>query len=260
MMICNFSGVAFSIFGLNIHWYSLAYIVGILAAWKITIALIKQTDLRVSERDIEEFISYVVIGIILGGRLGHVLLYDFHYYYTHPLEIIQIWKGGMSFYGGFTGIVIASYLFCKSRKIQFLQFIDIWAISAPIGLFFGRIANLINGELLGKAANVPWAIVFKDGIPRHPSQIYEALLEGLLLFIIMLFSWKKQCYKQHGNLSGIFCSGYGLARFSAEFFRMPDSHFSQLLLDATSFNLNQYISIAMFVLGLFLIHKSKRYE
>ncbi len=258
-MICDFSNVAFYIFGLPIYWYSLAYIFGIIIALKLTAFFMKKSNNLYELKYLDDFIGSIVIGIILGGRLGHVLFYDFDFYWNHPIEIIKIWKGGMSFFGGFIGVVISTFLFCRKRKIQFMKFIDIWSISVPIGLFFGRIANFINGELLGKPSHlIPWNVVFKDEIPRHPSQIYEAILEGTVLFIIMLFSYYKRQDVFQGRLSGIFCLGYGICRFIGEIFREPDSLFSWELYFQTGFNLNQYMCLLIISLGVILIYKSKK--
>lgn len=201
--------------------------------------------------------SYVVLGIIIGGRTGHILFYEFDYYVNHCDEILKLWKGGMSFFGGFLGVIIATFIFCRKKKINFLNFIDLWSVSVPIGLFFGRIANFINGELLGKTSTVSWCVIFQDGIPRHPSQIYEAFLEGIFLFFVMIFSFHKKCFAREGMLSGIFCCGYGIARFIGEIFREPDSDFSYKLIHLFKINLNQFLSIGIFLLGFVLIYRKK---
>lgn len=252
-MICNFSPIAFSVFGFGIHWYSLAYIFGLILALQLTTRLSVKFGNVFPKETINDFISYAIGGIIIGGRLGYVFFYDWQYYSSYPLEIFKVWKGGMSFYGGFLGVIIATIIFCRKKQIEFLGFIDLWSISVPIGLFLGRIANFINGELLGTPSNVPWHVIFQDGIPRHPSQIYEAILEGILLFVIMILSASQKLYKIKGALSGIFCLGYGVARFIAEFFREPDSSLSMALVQSTGFNLNQYFSIAIAVLGIVVL-------
>ncbi|MDR2067390.1 MAG: prolipoprotein diacylglyceryl transferase [Holosporaceae bacterium] len=259
-MVFDFSNVAFSLFGFSVHWYSLAYILGIFIALKLTIFFARKSRSAISMPQLEDFLGAAVFGIIVGGRLGHVLFYDSGFFFAHPIEIFKIWKGGMSFYGGFLGILVVAYRFCVKRGINFLKFMDLWSIGVPQGLFWGRIANFINGELLGKESNVAWNVVFRDGIPRHPSQIYEALGEGALLFLIMLWSFKKRYYRRRGRLSGIFCLGYGAARFAAEIFREPDSMFSRLLLYHSGLNLNQYLSISMALLGISLIFKSSSRE
>jgi phosphatidylglycerol:prolipoprotein diacylglycerol transferase len=256
-MICNFSRIAFSVFGYPVHWYSLAYIFSILVAVPITRWLAGKSNGEFQKKFINEFIDYAIAGIILGGRLGHVLLYDFDYYSAHPEEILKIWKGGMSFYGGFSGVVVAAFLFCRSRHLEFLKFMDLWAVSVPIGLFLGRIANFINGELLGRSTDVAWAVIFLDGAPRHPSQLYEAFSEGILLFILLLSSFfYGKGYRESGRLCGTFCAGYGTARFVCEFFREADSKFSRQLLLATGMNINQYISVGLFALGIYLLYNS----
>lgn len=256
-MVCNFSKVAFYIFGLPIHWYSLAYIFGILLAMVLTEQLAKKIKSEITKEQIESFLNYAIIGIIVGGRLGHVLFYELEDYLANPIEILKIWQGGMSFYGGFLGVSAAFYIFCRKNKIDLWNFIDLWVVGIPIGLFFGRIANLINGELLGKPSEqISWYVIFiHDGIKRHPSQIYEAIMEGIFLFIVMIFSFYKGAYKIPKKLSGIFCLGYGFARFLCEFFREPDSVFSYQLYFDTGLNFNQYLSLAAFLLGLFLIRK-----
>ncbi|MBR1734048.1 MAG: prolipoprotein diacylglyceryl transferase [Alphaproteobacteria bacterium] len=266
-MFCNFSPVAFHVFNFPIHWYSLAYIFGILFAFLLAMHLRKTIEqnfnknmkgdiFKISSKDdLEEFLNYAVIGIVIGGRLGHVLFYDFDYYITSPAEIFKVWRGGMSFFGGFLGSITSAAIFCYYKKINFLHFADLWSVGVPIGLFFGRIANFINGELLGKESDIAWAVVFKDGLTRHPSQLYEAFGEGVLLFCLMLFfAYVKRVYAYKGGLSGIFCIGYGIARFICEFFREPDSLFSYELLINTGLNINQYMSIAIFALGAILLY------
>jgi phosphatidylglycerol:prolipoprotein diacylglycerol transferase len=257
-MHCDFSRVAFYVFGLPIYWYALAYIVGILATLYLGKVYLKKTRSAIAPEHLDVFINYAVGGIVVGGRLGHVLFYDFWYYCANPKEILCIWHGGMSFFGGFTGVVLMACLFCKRHRINMLEFTDLWSIGTPIGLFLGRLANFVNGELLGKSSDIAWAVVFSDGVLRHPSQIYEAILEGIVLFAVMIVSFYKQCHKFPGRLSGIFCSAYGILRFTAEFFREPDSDFSWLLLQKTALNLNQYICIGIFILGCVIIRMRKK--
>ena len=260
-MICNFSPIAFKIFGFPVHWYSFAYIFGIIFAFNLTKFLMKKAQYNIDPKLLDDFVSVIVLGIILGGRIGHVLFYDFGYYSQNPLEIIKIWKGGMSFFGGFIGIVVTTYFFCKKNRLRFLNFIDYWSVGVPIGLFFGRIANFINGELLGKPnSSIAWKVIFRDGIPRHPSQLYEAALEGVVLFSLMIFAFYKRHYESEGRLSGIFCFGYGINRFIGECFREPDSLFSWNLFLKTGINLNQYFCLLIMGLGMFLIYKSLKHE
>ena len=260
-MVCNFSPIAFKIFGLPVHWYSFAYIFGIIFAFKLTQYLMKKSQYDINLKLLDDFVGVIVLGVILGGRIGHVLFYDFEYYSQNPLEIIQIWKGGMSFFGGFIGIVVATYFFCKKNRLNFLNFIDYWSVGTPIGLFFGRIANFINAELLGKpSSSIAWNVMFKDGISRHPSQIYEAILEGIVLFLIMIYAFYKKQYQSDGRLSGIFCVGYGINRFIGEYFREPDSLVSWNLFFKTGINLNQYFCFIIIGLGVFLIYRSLENE
>ena len=257
-MICDFSPVAFQIFGFSIHWYSFAYIFGLLIAVKLTEFLAVRSEQSEHLMFARDFLNYAIIGIVVGGRLGHVLFYGLQYYTENYFEILKVWKGGMSFFGGFVGVVFVTYVYCRKQKIDFLRFIDLWAVSVPIGLFLGRIANFINGELLGKATYSPWYVIFADGVPRHPSQLYEAFLEGVLLFLIMIFAFYKKAHKYHGMLSGIFCVGYGVARIIGEFFREPDSLFSAELLHAYGINLNQLMSVGIILLGSALIYRSTK--
>lgn len=261
-MVCEFSNVAFTVFGFPIHWYSFAYIIGIISALKLTEFLIKKSKVSIDIKLLDEFIGAAILGIIVGGRLGHVLFYDFDFYLRNPIEILEVWKGGMSFFGGFLGVLAASAYFCRVHKINFLTFMDFWSVGVPIGLFLGRVANFINGELLGKpCSNIPWAVVFKDGVLRHPSQIYEALLEGIVLFCVMLISFKKKQYLMRGRLCGIFCWGYGVCRMIGECFREPDSILSWNLYFATGLNLNQYFSLILISIGVVLtLHASLKYD
>jgi phosphatidylglycerol---prolipoprotein diacylglyceryl transferase len=212
-----------------VRWYALAYIVGIIAGWFYARTII------VSERlwggpapftvlDFDDFVIWITLGIILGGRTGYVLFYNFPYFAAHPLEIPQLWNGGMSFHGGLIGCTVAVVLFALHRRIAVLSLADVTAAVAPIGLFLGRIANFINGELWGRPSDVPWAMVFPNGgpIPRHPSQLYEAALEGVVLFIVLSVLVRAGALKRPGVVTGCFALGYGMARITCEFFREPD--------------------------------------
>jgi phosphatidylglycerol---prolipoprotein diacylglyceryl transferase len=212
-----------------VRWYALAYIVGIITGWFYARAII------VSERlwggpapfavlDFDDFVIWITLGIILGGRTGYVLFYNFPYFAAHPLEIPQLWNGGMSFHGGLIGCTVAVVLFALHRRIPVFSLADVTAAVAPIGLFLGRIANFINGELWGRPTDVPWAMVFPNGgpIPRHPSQLYEAALEGVVLFIALGLLVRAGALKRPGVVTGCFALGYGVARITCEFFREPD--------------------------------------
>ncbi len=211
-----------------IRWYSLAYIFGILAGWwlgkKIIRHILRNTNLKFKLSDFDDLISYLIISIILGGRLGYIIFYNLNYYLSNPYEIIKVWEGGMSFHGALIGIVIGTYLFSKTKKVSTLFMLDIIACVSPIGIFFGRIANFINSELVGKVTNVYWSVIFPaiDMLPRHPSQLYEAILEGVVLFLILNFLvFRKK--NRIGESSSLFLIFYGSFRIISEVFREPDA-------------------------------------
>ncbi len=225
-----FDPVLISIGPFAIRWYALAYICGILLGWAYARALIRRERLwggpaPMSVLDYDDFILWVTFGIILGGRAGYVLFYNPAHFAAHPLEILQLWNGGMSFHGGFAGCVVAVILFARRRGIPILSLGDVTCAVGPIGLLLGRIANFINGELWGRAADVPWAMVFPGGggVPRHPSQLYEAALEGLLLLIVLALLVRGGALKRPGFILGAFALGYGIARSICELFREPDA-------------------------------------
>ena len=212
-----------------VRWYALAYIVGIIAGWFYARAII------VSERlwggaapftvlDFDDFVIWITLGIILGGRTGYVLFYNLPFFAAHPLEIVRLWNGGMSFHGGLIGCAVAIVLFARHQRIPMLSLADVTTAVAPIGLFLGRLANFINGELWGRPTDVPWAMVFPNGgpLPRHPSQLYEAALEGVVLFIVLGILVRSGALKRPGAVTGAFALGYGIARITCEFFREPD--------------------------------------
>jgi phosphatidylglycerol---prolipoprotein diacylglyceryl transferase len=214
---------------LAIRWYALAYIVGILLGWLYARRLIGSEKYwggpaPMTVVDFDDFVLWVTLGIILGGRTGYVLFYNAGYFAAHPAEIAQLWKGGMSFHGGFLGCVLAVLLFAHRRRISFLSLGDVTCAAGPIGLFLGRIANFINGELWGRPSDVPWAMVFPNGgpLPRHPSQLYEAALEGLVLFAMLYVLVRRGALKRPGTIIGAFALGYGMFRIFCELFREPD--------------------------------------
>ena len=250
MFINNFDPVAIEIFSLEIRWYSLSYIAGILIGWLLAKYLfINDKNIK---NQIDDYISYLIVGLILGGRIGYILFYNLNYYLENILDIFKIWQGGMSFHGGLVGIIIASYLFAKKYKNNIFKYLDIIALVAPIGIFFGRIANFINSELYGYPTSVPWAVQFVqiDNLYRHPSQLYEAALEGLLLFIILLYFWNKNFLEKTGKLSALFLIFYSFFRFIVEFFRVPDEQLGYLILNLT---IGQLISLIFFIFGIVLI-------
>ena len=248
MFINNFDPVAFQVFSLEIRWYSLAYIMGILLGWfhckKILINNNKLFKL------FDDLITYLIIGIILGGRMGYILFYNLEYYLNNLPEIIMIWNGGMSFHGGLLGVILATIIFSKKHKINTYIFLDLIALAAPIGLFFGRIANFINSELYGRETDIWWSVKFVtiDNVSRHPSQIYEAIFEGLILFYLLNYLSKKQYFKNPGLISLTFIIFYSIFRFGIEFFREPDSQIGYLFYELT---MGQIISILFFFLGIF---------
>ena len=213
MFINNFDPVAFEVFSLEIRWYSLAYIFGIVLGWIYCKKKLIKDPIVLDLFD--DFITYLIIGIILGGRIGYALFYNFSYYINNPLEILMVWNGGMSFHGGLIGVILSCVIFGKKHKINSFIFLDLVALSAPIGIFFGRIANFINSELYGRATDLPWGVQFVliDNIKRHPSQIYEAFFEGIILFFILNYLFRRKYIVTPGKLSALFLIFYSLFRF-----------------------------------------------
>ena len=241
---------------LTIRWYSLAYVFGILLGWwygkKIILKKFKLFDKKLNLRDFDDLISYIIISIIIGGRLGYIIFYNPQYYFNNPLDILKIWEGGMSFHGALLGIVYGTYIFSVKRKIQALLLLDIIACVAPMGIFLGRIANFINGELVGKVTSVTWSVIFPniDMMPRHPSQLYEAFLEGVLLFFILNRIIFKDWYKV-GTCSYLFLIFYGTFRVIAEFFREPDIHLGYLF---NLFSMGTILSLVMILFGFVMLN------
>ena len=257
MFINNFDPVAIQIFSLEIRWYSIAYIIGILIGW------ILSKKIFISNNEIKEkfddFITYVILGIIIGGRLGYVIFYNFNYYVNNFFDIFKIWQGGMSFHGGLIGIIIASILFSKKNNHNPYNYLDIISIVAPVGIFFGRLANFINSELYGTETNLPWAVKFiqVDDLYRHPSQLYEAFFEGILLFLILIYFRNKGFLNKPGYISGLFLIFYSVFRFFIEFFRVPDEHLGYLILNLT---MGQIISFIFFIMGVYLITTKNEFK
>ena len=251
MFINNFDPVAFQILSLEIRWYSLAYIIGIILGWVYCKKkLIKDQHIMGL---FDDFITYLIIGVILGGRLGYALFYNLKYYLENPFEILMVWNGGMSFHGGLIGVIVATLLFSSKHKVNHFIFLDLVSLSAPIGIFFGRISNFINSELIGRATDLPWSVKFIliDNIKRHPSQLYEAFFEGIILFLLGEYFFRKNYLQSPGKISGLFLIFYSLFRFFTEFFRSPDSQIGYLVLNLT---LGQLISILFLIIGTLLFY------
>ncbi len=240
-----------------VKWYGLAYVVGLVLGWRYVLRLAKRPPHAAKPVDLDDFFVWAMVGVVLGGRVGYVLFYQFDAFLANPAKILAIWEGGMSFHGGFLGVMVAEIWFVRRRGLQFLPFVDLIACAVPIGLFLGRIANFINGELWGRASDAPWAMVFPHAgpYPRHPSQLYEALLEGIVLFLVMHLVWRRESLRMRaGLLTGVFMLGYGLARIVSEFFREPDVFLGFFVAGTT---MGQWLSLPMALVGAFLIVRSK---
>lgn len=272
-------------FEFALRWYALAYIVGLILAWRIVVRLMKRPDLwrkkpPMDPAQPEDLLTWIIIGVVLGGRLGFVLFYQPGYYLAHPAEILMIWQGGMAFHGGILGVIVATWLYCRRYKIPLIETGDAIAVSAPVGLFLGRIANFINAELWGRPTDLPWGVIFPGGAAqdcpgviglcaRHPSQLYEAALEGLILGLVLLWlAYRKGALKRPGMLIGVFLAGYGAARFLVEFARQPDAQFISegnplglaWHVGGIGLTQGQALSAPMILIGLFLILRTRRHE
>lgn len=249
----NIDPVAFEFGPFAIRWYALAYIAGILLAWRYCIYLTRRDELRPNAKDIDDFVTWAVVGIVLGGRLGYALFYSLGHYLQNPLDVLKVWEGGMSFHGGLIGVFVAVAAFSHRRGFPALALADLVAAGAPIGLFFGRVANFVNGELYGRVTDLPWAVVFPGGgdLPRHPSQLYEALLEGFALFIMLLvLMHRPKIRERYGFVTGVFLVGYGVSRAFVELVREPDAHLGLILGPMT---MGQLLSAPMVPLGVYLM-------
>jgi phosphatidylglycerol:prolipoprotein diacylglycerol transferase len=251
----NFDPVAIAIGPLEIRWYALAYITGIVLAWRYVLWLTAKPPRLLTRDHVDDLVTWCTVGIILGGRLGQVFLWQPDFYLAHPVEIFKIWKGGMAFHGGLIGVILAMFLYARAKKIPFFAVADPIAAATPIGLFLGRIANFINGELWGRTTDVPWGIIFPkvDQLPRHPSQLYEAALEGLILFLVLFaFARQERVRLKLGMLSGIFLIGYAVARIIGEQFREPEVALPN---DITTWG--QWLSVPMVLYGVYLVWRAK---
>jgi phosphatidylglycerol---prolipoprotein diacylglyceryl transferase len=240
-----------------IRWYALAYIAGLVIGWRHCLNLARRQPHLVDSRDVDDFLVWATLGVVLGGRIGYVLFYNAPYYFQHPRQILFVWHGGMSFHGGAIGVTLAILLFTWRRKIPIFAFSDVITQAIPIGLFFGRIANFINGELFGRPTDVPWAMIFPNGgpVPRHPSQLYEAFCEGILLFLLLFVFERHGSRRRPGVITGIFFVGYAVARIFCEEFRQPDPQIGYLIFGTTE---GQLLSIPVLIAGVALIFWARR--
>lgn len=248
--------IALQIGPFAIRWYALAYLVGFIAGWRYCLHLARLTPFRPHRADLDDYLTWAVVGTILGGRIGYVLFYNLPYYLENPLAALRVWEGGMSFHGGMLGVILALILFALKRGFSPFALGDVIAAAAPIGLFFGRIANFINAELWGRTTDLPWGVVFPGAgpLPRHPSQIYEALLEGLVLFLVLFYlAHRKDLRARPGIVGGAFLIGYGICRFLVEFVREPDAHLGFLWFGAT---MGQLLSLPMIAVGIIFIWRA----
>jgi phosphatidylglycerol:prolipoprotein diacylglycerol transferase len=249
--------VAISLGPLVIRWYALAYIAGLLLGWRYCRYLASRGG-PVTPDAFDDFLTWATLAVVVGGRLGYVLFYKPDHFLFHPLEIFEVWQGGMSYHGGMIGVLLAIYFYARHHKIPALALGDLVAAATPIGLFFGRLANFINGELYGRPSDVPWAMAFPAGgpEPRHPSQLYEAALEGLVLFVLLAWlAQKPELRARHGLIGGVFLAGYGVARIIGEIFREPDTFIGFLPFGTTW---GQWLSLPMVVAGVVLVLRAKR--
>ena len=265
MIVHNFDPVFIDLGFLQIRWYSMAYILGIILGWIYAIKIIREVSnkhgLKLVKKEVfDDLIIYLVLGIIIGGRIGYVIFYNLEYYSKNFTDVLKIWQGGMSFHGGLLGVILSTIIFSKIKRVNFFNLTDIIACVAPIGLLLGRIANFINGELYGKVSTLPWAVLFPnaDNISRHPSQIYEAILEGIILFIIInLLAIKKQLLLKPGYVSGFFLILYSIARIIGENFREPDEQLGYLF---DYFSMGTLLSLLTFLGGCLIIFFIKNNE
>ena len=251
MFINNFDPVAFQILSFEIRWYSLSYIFGIIIGWILCKKiLIKNTNIN---QKFDDYITYLIIGVILGGRLGYIIFYNLNYYLNNFFDIFKIWQGGMSFHGGLLGVIVASILFAKKNNQDPFLYLDLVSLVAPIGIFFGRLANFINSELYGKVSDAPWSVIFikVDKLSRHPSQLYEAILEGIILFLILMSFKKKNYLTKPGLISGLFLIFYSIFRFFVEFYRVPDEQLGYVVFNLST---GQVISLVFLIIGTIVFY------
>ena len=250
----DISPIALELGPIAIRWYALAYLAGIVIGWRYCMAMAKRLPTGLSAQDMDDFMVWAVAGVIIGGRLGQVIFYHPGYFLQHPLEIFMIWQGGMAFHGGLLGVIAAMVIYTRRRQLPFFAFTDLIALAAPIGIFFGRVANFINQEHFGRPAEVSWAIIFQTDplrVPRHPSQLYEAALEGLAVYLVLaLIAHGTKALHRPGIVTGVFLIGYAIARMIAEFFRDPEIFVNSLPFATTW---GQWLSLPMLAVGLYVL-------
>jgi phosphatidylglycerol---prolipoprotein diacylglyceryl transferase len=279
------NAIEIPLFGWDLHlrWYALAYIAGLVIGWRIVVALMRRPSLwpgdtaPMDPKTVEDLLTSIILGVVLGGRLGYVLFYQPGYYLAHPLDILKVWEGGMSFHGGFLGVVAAGLWFCRRYKVPAMQVSDAMALVAPVGLFLGRLANFVNAELWGRPTDLPWGVIFPGdaaqdcpgilpGIcARHPSQLYEAGLEGLILGLVLFLLLSRGALKRPGLMTGVFLLGYGLSRFIVELFRQADAQFISpdnpmghvVQIGAFGLSMGQLLSLPMILAGLWFVGRSR---
>jgi len=247
--------VFLSIGPLQLRWYGLMYVLAFVATYFIIRSEVSRKKLPLTLDDVADLVFFGAAGVVLGGRLGYILFYNPEFYLKNPLKLLAVWEGGMSFHGGFLGVITAFLIYSHKNKLPFMTIIDMVALCSPVGLGLGRLGNFINAELYGRATDVPWGIIFpgSDGRPRHPSQLYEAFLEGVVLFFLVRFMSRRS--DVNGVAGWTFCAGYGLFRFCVEFFRQPDAHIGYFY---NLFSMGQLLSMPMFILGIVMIARSMR--
>jgi len=257
MMVHNFDPVLIDLGIIKIHWYSLAYVFGILIGWWYGRLIITKKILGSDQenylKNFDDLISYIIIGVIVGGRLGYVIFYNLTFFLNQPIEIFKLWEGGMSFHGGLIGVILSTYIFSKVKKLNYKIYFDIICCAAPIGIFLGRIANFINSELYGTPTDKPWGIIFPeiDNLSRHPSQLYEAFLEGIVLFVLVNFLFLKKNFN-YGLVSFLFLIFYGIFRIVSEFFREPDKHIGYIF---DFISLGSLLSVGMMIFAILFVLK-----
>ena len=254
-MIHDINPIFISLGDFHIYWYGIMYLIAFLSAWYVGNLYIKKNIVGINRDDFSDLMFYCFLGILIGGRVGYTIFYNFAYTLENPITIFYLWNGGMSFHGGFIGVILAIVYFCKKSKIPFFEISDFIVRLVPIGLFTGRVGNFINGELWGKPTDIIWGVIFPkiDNVPRHPTQIYEAILEGIVLFIILNFVFTEKL--KASVMTSYFLILYSLFRFTVEFFRVPDAHIGYLALNWVT--MGQILCIPMFLLGLYFLKIGK---